>query len=768
MHTMYKNNIKLRFGETWSRAINLKLDSKRRRKALEQELGDQKKSKAFIRQQVQEQIWSPARRTKQILHTRHPKGTTDVEKDIVNFLSPVLSCYPTDYAFEDDSIYLDAELHPERHLMAFITLNKCLAAAEYRCIQSLPLQRSWIHRHVPLDTRILAQQILKDTYSPGSDEEYWAKVIDLKLRVFKDHPRHTFNKFITTDGVSLSVVRRTVEATLAKQAAGEKRKLNQLAKQAQQTAQQAQLPEQSVQPAHSTAQPAYSTTVQPAHSTTQPAHSTLQPAHSTLQPAYSTTTQPAYSTTMQSAVQAAVQPAYSTTQPVYSTTQPVFSFPLSAHSFPLLAQSTVYLTTQPPVRLPMVVPAQQAWVPMVVPAQQAWVLMVVPVQQAWVPIVTPMQQEWTVMDQPAQPSGKPAKRQRKKADCLYIDELSQEYLQSTAGRCVLVDPGRRDLLFAMREDSTIQKKQIFRYTKCQQRRETCVVKYRKILEQVKKADKEDIAALERKLGAGSFIKPDLALFKEYLRARAKVEAKLTRFYNKTMSWQQDGATRLAVPLHRKLRFGVYIRRQQADGRLVKKLREKFKPEKTDPEPIFIMGDWSAPMTKFHEPIRGKGWRRLLKRAGFEVYLIDEYLTSKLCPNCNERLSNTHKVPNPRPWMRSKKPKVNCHGLLSCESRACVEFFDTYERGYLREKGSDVKRRLWNRDLVGVLNFRHILNSLRETGIAPARFKRGQPAEASTAPKPNKARKTTTSTACKPRKTTARKTTAPTASPANST
>ncbi|KAJ2495601.1 hypothetical protein GGH96_006333, partial [Coemansia sp. RSA 1972] len=474
---MYKNNIKLRFGETWSRAINLKLDSKRRRKALEQELGDQKKSKAFIQQQVQEQIWSPARRTKQILRTRHPKGTTDVEKDIINFLSPVLSCYPTDYAFEDDSIYLDAELHPERHLMAFITLNKCLAAAEYRCIQSLPLQRSWIHRHVPLDTRILAQQILKDTYSPGSDEEYWAKVIDLKLRVFKDHPRHTFNKFITTNGVSLCVVRRTVEATLAKKAAGEKRKHNQLAKQAQQTAQQAQLP---------------------AHSTTQPAQSAVQPA---VQPAYSTTTQPVYSTT---------QPVFSFPLSAHSFPLSAHSFPLSAHSFPLLAQSTVYLTTQPPVRLPMVVPAQQAWVPMVVP-----------VQQAWVPIVTPMQQEWTVMDQPAQPSGKPAKRQRKKADCLYIDELSQEYLQSTAGRCVLVDPGRRDLLFAMREDSTIQKKQIFRYTKCQQRRETCVVKYRKILEQVKKADKEDIAALERKLGAGSFIRPDLALFKEYLRARAK-------------------------------------------------------------------------------------------------------------------------------------------------------------------------------------------------------------------------------------------------------
>ncbi|KAJ2499834.1 hypothetical protein GGH96_003177 [Coemansia sp. RSA 1972] len=363
-----------------------------------------------------------------------------------------------------------------------------------------------------------------------------------------------------------------------------------------------------------------------------------------------------------------------------------------------------------------------------------------------------------MLAQPSDQPVKPVKRQRKKADCLYIDELPQEYLQSTVGRCVLVDPGRRDLLFAMREDSTIQKKQIYRYTKCQQHRETCVTKYRKILEQVKKADDEDIVALERTLGAGSFIKPDLALFKEYLAARAGVEAKLTTFYNETMSWQRDGVTTPEVPLHRKLRFSVYIKRQQADDRLVKKLREKFKPEETDPEPIFIMGNWSAPMTQFHEPIRGKGWRRLLKRAGYEVYLIDEYLTSKLCPNCNERLSNTHYVPNPRPWRRRIQPKVKCHGLLSCESRACGEFFDTYKRGYLRKKEGDVPRKLWNRDL-GVLNFKHILQSLRETGIAPARFKRGQPAEG----RKTKAPKTTASTARKPRKTTARK-----ASTANST
>ncbi|KAJ2501790.1 hypothetical protein GGH96_001659 [Coemansia sp. RSA 1972] len=754
----------LRMGETWSRAINLKLNSKQRRKVLEQELGNQKKSKAFIRQQVQMQIWTPARHAKQILRTRHPQGMTTVEKEIIDFLSPVLSCYPANYTFEDDSIHLDAKMNPERHLMAFVTLNKCLAAAGHRCIQALPLQRSWIHRHVPMDTTILVRHILQDEYAPVTDkrpaktakkqavsndepaapaeqvrftdEEYWAKVVDLKLRVFKDHPRHTFNKFITTDGVSLCVVRRTVEATLAKKVAGEKRKHNQLAKQVH-AAQQAQLPAQS----------------------------------------------------FPSLAQLSVQSLPSLAQSLPLLAQ---SIPSSAHSFPLLAQSVQLMQSfpllaqsvqpthsfQPPVRLPMVVPAQQAWVPMVVPAQWVWVPMVMPTQQEWVPTVTPMQQEWTLTEMPAQPSGqpvqlpaqpsdqpvKPVKWQRKKANCLYIDELSQEYLQSTVGRCVLVDPGRRDLLFAMREDSTIQKKQIYRYTKCQQRRETCVTKYRKILEQVKKADDEDIAALERTLGVGSFIKPDLTLFKEYLAARAKVATKLTVFYNKTMSWQRDGVTTPEVPLHRKLRFSVYIKRQQADDRLVKKLRAKFKPKKTDPEPIFIMGNWSAPMTQFHEPIRGKGWRRLLKRAGFEVYLIDEYLTSKLCPNCNERLSNTHYVPNPRPWRRRIQPKVKCHGLLSCESRACGEFFDTYEGKYLREKGSDVKRRLWNRDLVGVLNFRHILNSLRETGIAPARFQRGQPAEA----RKTKTRKTTASAAPKTTARKPRKTTAPKASTANST
>ncbi|KAJ2477769.1 hypothetical protein IWW56_004141, partial [Coemansia sp. RSA 2131] len=110
---------------------------------------------------------------------------------------------------------------------------------------------------------------------------------------------------------------------------------------------------------------------------------------------------------------------------------------------------------------------------------------------------------------------------------------------NTVGHCVLVDPGRQDLLFAMCEDSSIAEKKVHWYTKCQQHVETKQTKYRKILQQVKTAD---VAADEHTLGAGSCIKPDLDLYKVYLCARAQVAAKLTWFYNYTMSCQRDGTT----------------------------------------------------------------------------------------------------------------------------------------------------------------------------------------------------------------------------------
>ncbi|KAJ2476202.1 hypothetical protein IWW56_005052 [Coemansia sp. RSA 2131] len=161
----------------------------------------------------------------------------------------------------------------------------------------------------------------------------------------------------------------------------------------------------------------------------------------------------------------------------------------------------------------------------------------------------PAQQPQPPAQQPPQQPQLVQRQRQQQADCAYIYELSQAQLQSTAGRCVLVDPGRRDLLYMMHEESSVASKNVYRYMRSQQRKETRVKKYRKILENEKTAD---VAALERKLSAGSYIKPDLKLFEEYLAARADVAVELTRFYNKTMCNQRVGATTPEVPLHRRL------------------------------------------------------------------------------------------------------------------------------------------------------------------------------------------------------------------------
>ncbi|KAJ2480726.1 hypothetical protein IWW56_002239 [Coemansia sp. RSA 2131] len=629
MLTNYSNNVMLQFGSTWRGAVNMLLNCKQRRSALVAQLEAEGKSAPEIKHRCEAQIWGPARRLKESLGTGQPVSTTNEEGVIIQLLWPVLRSYSAGYQFAEQNICYDVKVHPLQHLKAFVQLNMIIAQEKMWFVQALPLRRSWVYSHVPLNTCILVRCIFGEPYkqTPGGKKtikadinKHWGRAVDLQQDMFQLQKHHQFVGFAMTDGVSISAVCETKEE-LAETSA-------------KRTCKEPQQPQQE---------------------------------------------------------QLAVKRARLSYQPSYLPQLP--------------SVSSSYMS---------------------MPAQQ------------------PLAQQLPQQTQPVQ--------QQRQADCAYISNLSQATLQSTAGRCVLVDPGHRDLLYMIHEKSTVQEKDVYRYTRCQQRKETRVTKYKKILENEKTAE---VAALERTLSAGSYIKPDLKLFEEYLAARAEVAVELTRFYNRTMCRQRVGATTPEVPLHRKLRLSAFINRKRADQLLVNRLRQRFSQDA-----VFVMGNWSAPMAKFHEPIRSKGWRTLFKRGGFTVYLINEHLTSSFCPICEERISTFLDVPNPRPWMRTKRPEVKCHGLLGCQSQKCMVFFDTYQGDYLGkkkdesegEKKGDVKRRLWNRDLAAVLNFRNILFSLRETGTVPLRFQRKQQ-QPTEAPKTRKTRKTTA------RKTTARKTTA---------
>ncbi|KAJ1722080.1 hypothetical protein LPJ61_005967, partial [Coemansia biformis] len=167
----------------------------------------------------------------------------------------------------------------------------------------------------------------------------------------------------------------------------------------------------------------------------------------------------------------------------------------------------------------------------------------------------------------------------------------------------------------------------------------------------------DVRAAEQQLAEKSCRTWDPAEYRDYVKTRAAVWPVLSTFYafyetahtvsthschklkaqpvNKEWSKRkQHKMDQYTVHpardylLHRKLCLSAYLNQHQADTRLARNLRWKF-----GWDPVLAMGDWSAPMARYHEPIRGKGMRAMLKREGFEVYLIKEFRTSSLCPAC---------------------------------------------------------------------------------------------------------------------------------------
>ena len=99
---------------------------------------------------------------------------------------------------------------------------------------------------------------------------------------------------------------------------------------------------------------------------------------------------------------------------------------------------------------------------------------------------------------------------------------------------------------------------------------------------------------------------------------------------------------------------------------------------------------------------------MFRRAGFDVLLLDEYKTSKVCPGCEGETIDTFKRRvNPAPW---RDDEVIVHGLLRCQS-------ESFQQSCGHES------RLWNRDDVAMLNQKSIVESMLADEGRPARFQR---------------------------------------------
>jgi len=229
----------------------------------------------------------------------------------------------------------------------------------------------------------------------------------------------------------------------------------------------------------------------------------------------------------------------------------------------------------------------------------------------------------------------------------YIDEVP-DYAALKGKRVVAIDPNMSDLLYCVDSDGREQVK--FRYTQETRRKETKVKKYRNYL-QLRKQEiiaGKSVGEWETELSVFNKKTTDFVRFKAYLKQKNEVNAHLSPFYNES--------------IFRKLKLGGFMRRQITEARLLKRFEQLFDgPQET----IIAVGDFEQRRHRqFKEPVKGKGFRTLFRRAGYQVYLVDEFRTSCRCSACHGECTTFRECENPRPY---RSGRIFRHGLVKCQT-----------------------------------------------------------------------------------------------------
>lgn len=224
----------------------------------------------------------------------------------------------------------------------------------------------------------------------------------------------------------------------------------------------------------------------------------------------------------------------------------------------------------------------------------------------------------------------------------YIDELEKNGMSDK--NIVAIDPNKSDLIFCT--DSHDKK---FRYTQDQRRKETKSKKYRDIFAEKKKIrmDGKNITEWEDEISKHNSRTVNFDKFLDYCRVKNEVSKRITPFYTDR--------------LFRKLKLGSFFMRQQTEEKMLNDFERIFGSSKNT---IIGFGDYEQRQhMRYKEPVKGKGFRSLLRKRGYQVYLVDEFRTSCRCSACKGECKTFRKRISPRPW---RDEEITVHGLLLCQ------------------------------------------------------------------------------------------------------
>lgn len=239
----------------------------------------------------------------------------------------------------------------------------------------------------------------------------------------------------------------------------------------------------------------------------------------------------------------------------------------------------------------------------------------------------------------------------------YIGGLPDETRAMFATRKVVgIDPGMSDLLYCVSETSTVNHQEKLRYTQSQRRKETGSTKYAKILQDEKYweiVDGNNVEEWETELSQCTrhgHKALTAETFQVYLRQKLLFNQKMASFY--------------ADEYHRKFRFNRYCNTQRSEAQFINRFRSKFGPPATT---LVCLGNWSQNNhRRFHQPVKGKGFRDMFRRAGYDVVLVDEFRTSCTCSTCQIPTAKCKEVQLPFERRSPQQPhRTRIHGLLQC-------------------------------------------------------------------------------------------------------
>jgi hypothetical protein len=281
----------------------------------------------------------------------------------------------------------------------------------------------------------------------------------------------------------------------------------------------------------------------------------------------------------------------------------------------------------------------------------------------------------------------------------YVDDIPTNNRFAILGKkkVACIDPNKRDMIYCgtYKDDNFVN----FRYTQCQRQVETKSKKYRKIRNTIQK-EKINLSTKDEKL------------LKEYAEKTIKqVELMKTKYCTNTVNMKKmrdylvkcEPINEILKPhyeekIYRKLGWNVYMNMERSEAKMINNFSEKIGNKDTT---TVIVGDYSVHSTNMRGtiPAISKKIIKIFKRYGYEVYLINEYNTSKLCNECCSKTEKFHKRKSQKPKLKGQYELV--HGLLRCQSSECEI--------------------IHNRDKNAVKNMLKIVKSIKEKGERPKEY-----------------------------------------------